>query len=157
MRYTKVLAYITRTGSAGAPELLVFDHDQLLYPDAGTQVPAGTVDQGETIEQALLREIEEETGLRGCEIVTRLAVYEWEHPDTHNTHERHVYHVRAPEITPDRWTWVETSGGAVPEHEGYEYFFRWLPLSEPIDLAGNQGDYLHMLDGTSRTQIQGSQ
>ena len=97
LRYTKVIAYITRRNKTGAPELLVFDHDQVKYPDAGTQVPAGTVDEGETIEQGLLREIEEESGLRGCEIVTRLAVYEWEHPDTHNTHERHVYHLRAPE------------------------------------------------------------
>jgi 8-oxo-dGTP pyrophosphatase MutT (NUDIX family) len=34
-------------------ELLVFDHRD--HPNAGTQVPAGRIDPGETLEQCLLR------------------------------------------------------------------------------------------------------
>ena len=143
MRYTKVVAYITRLGKTGRPELLVFEHRD--YPEAGTQVPAGTVDQDEPVEEALHREIEEETGLRGCEIIAKLAVYEWEHPVSHNTHERHVYHLAAPEGTSDQWAWIETSGGLVPEHEGYVFLFRWASLDGDIKLAGNQGDYLHLI------------
>jgi hypothetical protein len=40
----KVLAYITRNSSR---EVLVFDHRD--KPQAGVQVPAGTVDEGEDI------------------------------------------------------------------------------------------------------------
>jgi NADH pyrophosphatase NudC (nudix superfamily) len=54
----KVLAYITRHNCA---QLLVFDHRH--SPEAGTQVPAGTVEVAESIEQALWREVEEESGL----------------------------------------------------------------------------------------------
>ena len=32
---------------------------------AGTQVPAGRLDPGETLEECLLRELDEEAGLRG--------------------------------------------------------------------------------------------
>lgn len=143
MRLTKVIAYITRVGSTGKPELLVFDHRD--DAEAGTQVPAGTVDEGEVIEAALHREIEEETGLRGCVILAKLAVYDWFYPPTGNTHERHVFYLAAPEGTADTWTCIETSGGQVPETEGYVFLFRWLPLDQDIALAGNQGDYLHLI------------
>jgi hypothetical protein len=45
----KVLAYITRTRN-GQTQLLVFDHGD--DPQAGTQVPAGTVEESETVEAA---------------------------------------------------------------------------------------------------------
>lgn len=143
MRYTKVVAYITRPDKNGQLELLVFDHRD--YPEAGTQVPAGTVHEDERIEDALHREIEEETGLRECTVVTKLAAYDWQHPISGNTHERHVYHLSAPEGTTDAWAWVETDGGQKPEHEGYVFLFRWIPLAADIDLAGNQGDFLHLI------------
>lgn len=53
----KVTVLITRN-SPGGPELLLFEH-----PYAGIQIPAGTVDPGETPLQASLREATEETGL----------------------------------------------------------------------------------------------
>jgi 8-oxo-dGTP pyrophosphatase MutT (NUDIX family) len=140
LRLSKVVAYITRISAQGGTELLVFDHRD--FPEAGTQVPAGTVEEGEAIEAALAREVEEETGLAGCSVVREIAVYDWVHPDTHNTHERHVFHMLAPVSTPDVWTWIETSGGVVPESEGYVFVYRWMPLDQLIDLAGNQGDYL---------------
>ena len=143
MRLIKVVAYITRVNKQGGTELLVFDHRD--DPDAGTQVPAGTVEHGEAIESALQREIVEETGLQGCRLAAKLTTYEWEHPVTHNTHERHVFHLHAPADTRDTWTWVETSGREVSEDEGYVFVFRWIPLDENIDLEGNQGDYLHLI------------
>ncbi|MCL4867628.1 MAG: NUDIX domain-containing protein [Anaerolineae bacterium] len=53
----KVTALITRLGVNG-PELLVFQH-----PLAGIQLPAGTVEIGESVAAALQREVQEETGL----------------------------------------------------------------------------------------------
>ncbi len=64
----KVTALITRQGENG-PELLVFQH-----PSAGIQLPAGTVEADEPIEAALLREVEEETGLSRVRIVGLLGV-----------------------------------------------------------------------------------
>jgi 8-oxo-dGTP pyrophosphatase MutT (NUDIX family) len=62
----KVTAFITRQAGE-AKELLVFQH-----PSAGVQVPAGTVEAGEDIEQAVLRETFEETGLEGVRLICKL-------------------------------------------------------------------------------------
>ena len=59
----RAVAYITR-GERSAPELLMFDHTPQ-YPTAGTQVPAGGLEAGETPLEGALREAFEETGLTG--------------------------------------------------------------------------------------------
>ena len=56
-RIEKVTGFVTRTRPNGT-DLLLFRH-----PYAGIQIPAGTVEPGETPEQAVLREVSEETGL----------------------------------------------------------------------------------------------
>ncbi len=52
----RVCVYVLR-----GDELLVFDHRD--HPEAGTQVPAGGIDPGESPEVAARREVFEETGL----------------------------------------------------------------------------------------------
>ena len=59
----KVYAYITR-----ADKLLVFKHVD--FPEAGIQIQGGSMEAWETPEMAVMREVEEETGLR--ELATRL-------------------------------------------------------------------------------------
>jgi 8-oxo-dGTP pyrophosphatase MutT (NUDIX family) len=61
----KVTAFVTRQAAGG--EMLLFRH-----PYAGVQFPAGTVEEGETLEQAVLREVAEETGLENVRIVARI-------------------------------------------------------------------------------------
>ena len=73
----KVTALITRPGVDG-PELLVFEH-----PLTGLQLPAGTVEEGESFAAAALREGWEETGALGLELVRELAVVE--HPTRNAT------------------------------------------------------------------------
>ncbi len=66
----KVTAFVTRKTSNGR-QLLLFKH-----PTAGIQLPAGSVDEGETIEMAVLREVAEETGLYQVEIIRKLGIIE---------------------------------------------------------------------------------
>ena len=69
----RVVAYVTRERD-GVKELLVFDHRD--HPKAGTQVPAGRIDPGESLEECLHRELDEEAGLRGT-IVRELGRPAW--------------------------------------------------------------------------------
>ncbi len=62
----KVTALIIREDE-DQKEILTFKH-----PTAGRQLPAGTVEENEQPESALLREIKEETGLTRIEIVKKL-------------------------------------------------------------------------------------
>jgi ADP-ribose pyrophosphatase YjhB (NUDIX family) len=142
IRYPKAVAYITRE-TQGRKQLLVFTHCD--HPDAGVQVPAGTAHEGEELEATLFREVKEETGLSGLHLERKLAVHDYIHPDTYNIHERHFFHMLALSDTADAWTWIETSGGEVPDEEGYVFNFFWLDLEAGIDLAGGLGDLLHML------------
>lgn len=68
--YRKTLAYIISNN-----KLLVFKHRD--YAEAGVQVPAGTVESGESVEKALYREILEETGILQSEqrLVKHLKTY----------------------------------------------------------------------------------
>ena len=66
----KVTAFVTRERN-GVRELLLFRH-----PTAGIQIPAGTVEDGETPETAVIREVYEETGLRGVNIEQSLGCFE---------------------------------------------------------------------------------
>ncbi len=58
----KVTAFVTRR-RAEAAQLLVFYHDR-----SGVQVPAGTVESGESPNAAVIRELAEETGLTDLDL-----------------------------------------------------------------------------------------
>jgi 8-oxo-dGTP pyrophosphatase MutT (NUDIX family) len=88
-RRQRVVAYVTRERD-GVKELLVFDHCD--DPSAGTQVPAGRVDPGETLEECLTRELDEEAGLRGR------IVRELRRPDWPAKYENHAYELRSREV-----------------------------------------------------------
>ena len=136
----KVVAYISRERD-GKTQLLVFTHRD--YPEAGLQVPAGTVQPNEDVESALRREIAEETGIEGFTVVHKLGVFLYDNPNSGQMNERHVFHVLAPNATQDAWDWLEAHAEDSPE--GYVFCLHWQDLDSPIDLAGNQGDYLHLL------------
>jgi 8-oxo-dGTP pyrophosphatase MutT (NUDIX family) len=72
----KVTAFVTRPVN-GHRELLLFQH-----PYAGIQIPAGTVEPGETPEAAAIRETQEETGLLNVAIDQYLGMHEVVLPDT---------------------------------------------------------------------------
>jgi 8-oxo-dGTP pyrophosphatase MutT (NUDIX family) len=70
----KVTSLVLRTTQAGE-EILVFQH-----PAAGLQLPAGTVEDGESPEAAAFREVLEETGLSDIQLVKKLGVEEMHLP-----------------------------------------------------------------------------
>lgn len=135
----KVLAYVTRRNN-NRFQLLVFDHRD--FPAAGTQVPAGTVEAGETAEDAVLREIEEEAGLElpQLRLVSKLATDESSHSQT----VRQVFHLSVgPTELPSSWIHTVRSGG---EDNGLVFIYRWIELPIQVELAGGQGQWLHLID-----------
>lgn len=115
----KVEAYITRL-IGGTATLLLFT--QRGCPQAGWQVPAGTVEPGETLLDALHREIFEESGLQGLQVVSLLGV----HLNPHNGMLRHAYHLAAPKgLAP---SWPHRVHGIGEDH-GMVFEYSWVPLT----------------------------
>ncbi|HYF78640.1 MAG TPA: NUDIX domain-containing protein [Symbiobacteriaceae bacterium] len=135
----KVLAYVTRE-AGGQLELLVFDHVD--FPEAGTQVPGGSIDPGETPDQAVLRETHEESGLTDVPIVKYLGCFPAAPVEVQVLH-RHVYHLAATKALPDRWEHVVSSG---TDDKGLRFRFHWIPVTEAVaGLIGQQGIYVNLL------------
>jgi 8-oxo-dGTP pyrophosphatase MutT (NUDIX family) len=111
----RVLAYVTRQRD-GATELLVFDHRD--DHSAGTQVPAGRLDSGETLEEGLLRELHEEAGIEDGVVVRELRRPPWP-----SRYENHAFEVRsASHESTDTWDHVVHGDG---DDAGLVFRFRW--------------------------------
>ncbi len=136
----KVYAYITQ-----GEQLLVFRHVDA--PEAGIQVPGGTVQPGESLPEAVLREAFEETGLADLEIVSALgaAWYDTAARDKPGElHHRHFYHLRAAAPPPATWRHVERdpSDGGPP----ILFEFSWMPLAQAPDLLiADMGALAHLV------------
>ncbi|HRF48623.1 MAG TPA: NUDIX domain-containing protein [Anaerolineales bacterium] len=119
----KVVAYITR-----GPRLLVFEHAGL--PEAGLQVPAGTVEPGEPLADALWREVFEESGLGRDELCLQRWLAVMAHPAYNVV--RHYAWLTARETTPDIWAHLVSGSG---DDNGLTFNYRWerLPLVGLVD------------------------
>ena len=135
---TKAIAYVTH-----GPRLLVFTHTD--FPEAGIQVPAGTVQRGEDPTTAVLREAFEETGLHGLTLVALLGSdrIDMRAHGRDELHIRHFFHLHAPDGVAQRWRHVEhhADDGGGP----YRFDFEWVPLTAVPELAGSQDDWLPVL------------
>ena len=134
----KVLAYVTR-----GDRLLVFKHRD--FPEAGLQVPAGTIEEGESPHDAVLREVYEESGLREVRVVRLLGRYLHDAaPYRDETHDRHLYHLETTGPVASTWLHYESHprDGGPP----IAFSFFWMRLDDPeLTLAGRQGDLLSKL------------
>jgi 8-oxo-dGTP pyrophosphatase MutT (NUDIX family) len=137
----KVFAYITH-----GPRLLVFRHPE--SPEAGIQVPAGTVHAGEDLEAAVLREATEETGRADLVLVRFLGeqmLDRREDVGRDEIHHRHFYHLRCTGDPPATWRHWETdpsdgSPGPIP----FDFF--WAPLPDGVpELIAGHGNLLPQL------------
>jgi predicted acetyltransferase/ADP-ribose pyrophosphatase YjhB (NUDIX family) len=137
----KVVGYVIRQKN-NVTELLVFDHDKN-YSEAGTQVPAGTVDKNEKFEMALLREIHEEAGVTDLIIKSKIDQYSF-YREIQNCHNRrHIYYVVSKNELPDTWT-HEVTGNGVDKHLNFHYY--WIDLeTAKTKLAARLGDSIEHL------------
>jgi 8-oxo-dGTP pyrophosphatase MutT (NUDIX family) len=122
----RAIAYVTDPSG----RLLVFEHVDV---DAGTQVPGGGIHVGETAEDAVLRELAEESGVDSAVIVRKLGEA-WNRsepgkvPAGLEEQIQHAFHLRLDEAGPQEpWEWVERSGGDVV---GHRFALRWMTLEE---------------------------
>ncbi|MFJ1755926.1 NUDIX domain-containing protein [Kitasatospora sp. NPDC088134] len=135
----RVAAYVIR--HRPGPELLVFDHVGM--PEAGTQVPAGGVEAGEPPEEAVLREVVEESGLLTARVVRLLAVDDRPHPETGQLRRTSFFHLRAPEDAPDAWEHLVRGAG---DDAGLRFACRFVPLPLDRPLADGQDSWLERID-----------
>jgi 8-oxo-dGTP pyrophosphatase MutT (NUDIX family) len=120
----RVLAYVTRERD-GRTELLVFDVPT--HPHAGTQVPAGRIDPGETLEECLRRELHEESGLTAVRIVRELG-----RPVKPKRYENHAFEVRIDgKDPPDEWDHEVHGTG---DDAGLVFSYRWEPVRRELKL-----------------------
>ncbi len=139
----KVVAYLVRARPA-LTELLVFEHTD---ENAGVQVPKGTIDKGETPEQALLRELSEEAGIDNVRNLTQLDTMI--HRDEKEPEEWHLFAGIVDPTTPDIWDHRVTGAG---DDAGLRFRYYWLPLTPEPKLAGEQAVGLAKLHAFLKNQ-----
>lgn len=138
----KVVAYITRD-----KYLLVFRH---VDSEAGIQVPAGTLEPGESPDDGVVREAQEETGLDCLGVRRFLGTrdYDMSPYGLAELHRRYYYHLACTSDAPSVWRHFESSGGT---SEGIEFELYWVILPDQVpELAAAQGDFLAELCASMR-------
>jgi 8-oxo-dGTP pyrophosphatase MutT (NUDIX family) len=140
-RVRKAFAYVTHRG-----RLLIFSHPD--FPEAGLQVPAGTMWANETPEEAVLREAWEETGIEGLRIERFLGeqelVREQQLDDESDLrewqlHHRFFFHLTFEGEPQDRWQHYELHDGL---HAPTLFELFWAPLDAVPELVAEHGRYL---------------
>ncbi len=132
----KVYAYIICGG-----HLLVFEHVD--YPEAGIQVPGGTVEPGEDLVKAVLREVREETDLQNVELITYLGCVGRDLSEfgLNEIHLRHYFHCGLDVIPSQSWIAYEhdpSDGSEGP----IGFSFYWVSLESVPSLAGGTDEML---------------
>lgn len=124
----KVVVYVTcqKPGSEKYC-LLLFRHVGI--PEAGIQVPAGTIEIGESPESAALREIREESGLSQLNLVRSLGIrfFDCRPFGKDEIHRRFFYHYEAQGDFPGSWQHTELYPSDLSA-ESYLFEFWWEEL-----------------------------
>ncbi|MDN4608303.1 NUDIX hydrolase [Sporosarcina sp. F6_3S_P_2] len=138
----KVLAYITK-GENTERKILVFD--QKGNPEAGLQVPGGTIEEDELLIDALYREIEEETGIRREQLELRGKVHKRNYFPAHRKdvmHERNIFHLVFIGDDESEWDNLVKSEG---QDNGMIFHCQWLPIYNLPQLAAGQDEDIEFI------------
>ena len=123
----KAFAYITHHN-----HLLVFRH--LHFPEAGIQVPAGTIEEHEQAEDAVLREAFEETGLTELTLDCFLGeqIYDLSEFGRDEIHHRHFYHLHYQGHPLQTWLYEEQFASESSTQGPLLFEFFWAPLPHGV-------------------------
>lgn len=131
----KVLTYITHR-----QRLLLFTQPD--SPEAGIQIPGGTLEPDEEAAAGALREAIEETGLTELRVVALLGeqMRDWADYGVAEIHHRYFYHLECLTEPPETWEHLETlaSDGSGP----HRFAFFWVPLSGEIPALVGERDFM---------------
>ena len=139
----RVVAFVTRERE-GRTELLVFDYEDM------TELPGGRIDAHESLEEGIVREVEEETGVADVRVVEELAdAKEFELLYGRGAHETHVFHLVSDAMTPQEWEHHVTGTGM---DSGIVYACRWVLLDDAPPLWGKPD---HLVERLRQSIAQG--
>lgn len=88
-------------------------------------IPGGRIEDGETPEQGVLREVSEESGLQGLSVHRKLGVSYYYRPEKQVWVTRHDFILVGNDSIPSTWQHVVYGEG---EDAGENYFYQWLPV-----------------------------
>lgn len=141
----KVVAYVVSDRG-----LLVFDHDKA-WSESGTQVPAGGIDNGESLEVAVLREVEEESGLKDVRVVGKIDEYLMFRSTLGQFNRRHVFLLNSSSPVQGSWTHRVHGEGV---DSGMNFHCYWLPLGQAEHkLAASLGCSVRRLEKRSKISL----
>ena len=138
----KVLAYITKDDH-DERKILVFE--QIDHPEAGLQVPGGTVEENEPLIDALYREIEEETGIRREQLQLNGKVNKMNYFPVHRKgvmHERNIFHLTYIGEVRNEWDVCVSGSGS---DQGMVFRCRWVPVNNLPALAAAQDEAIALI------------
>lgn len=137
----KVLAYITK-GEGKHRKLLVYE--QLDEPEAGWQVPGGTIERNELLLDALYREIEEESGIVRDELILegKVKASKFFPEDKNVIYERTIFHFDYVGEPRNEWEYIVEGEG---KDAGQLFSYRWMSLQEVPKLAAKQGEAIEYI------------
>ncbi|WP_170885476.1 NUDIX domain-containing protein [Bacillus alkalicellulosilyticus] len=137
---TKVTAYITRVKDKKIQLLTMVEEGMESY---GLQVPGGTLELGEKLEECLLREVYEEAELKEVKIQSYLGEHTYFLAKKNAEITRHYFHVTVEECM-DKFTVVVRSQD---EDNGWVYHYTWVTLDKTTipELGGHLGFGLEKL------------
>lgn len=122
------------------------------YPEAGIQVPAGSEEDGDDPDDAVLREAAEETGLDGLRIEAYLGEQYRDMSDFGRPEiaYRRFYQLTFPGTPPETWRHGERHPSEGDGPSSFDFFWAELPDGVP-ELTADQGSMLSRLAHTPRS------
>jgi 8-oxo-dGTP diphosphatase len=133
----KVLAYITKDDH-DERKILVFEQKD--HPEAGLQVPGGTIEEDDPLIDALYREIEEETGIHRDQLQLNGKVNKMNYFPAHRKnvmHERNIFHLTYIGEGDSEW---DRCVGGTGSDTGMIFRCRWIPVDKMPSLAAAQDE-----------------